>query len=433
MFTVKIPNTENISGLKDMIKEKCGLSIRAAELSLLRVTLTMNSPDELVTEMQKLRLEGTPALLPWKGLAEVFNAVQSDHLHIVVKHPSAFIWFMVVISLSNLGYCTSVFDYLKICRHVPVHFTQSPRMILTVGAVALILDMHLHHTFSLAARREDVAKAARKRKSPSTGAKNSTLLDTQKVGRVDAVYNGRPIRLSAPDISIYHPVFASFRQKIAGTIDKASFTKEELTETHNFIISSLEFYNNEAERLTRINPPLRYLVDRDVLCTVEIPYGDTIFKPDGHIRCDCQKFPDRDVVALLFTEGKNGIGEGSSDPIHQSQCDYVAYYSAEKVYLFFPFLSAGTNCLIASAYSGCVLLSCLSSWNCRSIHDHLWCHLHRSLHFATPNRLYLFGRNPASRRAAMQDRQCPEGSQVLHSGAGEILHGTLPSSALSFG
>jgi len=40
-----------------------------------------------------------------------------------------------------------------------------------------------------------------------------------------------------------------------------------------------------------------------------------------------------------FTEVKTGIGEAHSDPIHQAQCDYVAYYSDKDVRFFKTFSS----------------------------------------------------------------------------------------------
>src|ERR1700674_3270306 len=56
------------------------------------------------------------------------------------------------------------------------------------------------------AQREKVVTEVRNRDSPSAGAKNSTLIETQKHDRIDALYNGRPLDLTAPSVSIYHPV-----------------------------------------------------------------------------------------------------------------------------------------------------------------------------------------------------------------------------------
>jgi hypothetical protein len=197
------------------------------------------------------------------------------------------------------------------------------------------------------AQREAVATAARERGTPSTGAKNSTLKETQQQKRVDALYNGRPLDLTAPSISIYHPVFARFQQEMARPINKASFTDEELTKTLNLVTNSLAFYDNEDTRISQIDDAMRALVDSRVLHKTEIKEHDNLFKPDGLMDCECKKFPQRDVAARGFTEVNNGIGEGGCDPIHQAQCDYVAYYSAEKVQLLPRVVLQGINRLSA--------------------------------------------------------------------------------------
>ena len=71
---------------------------------------------------------------------------------------------------------------------------------------------------------------------PSTGARNSTLLNTQRDDRDDAVYNGWPIGLTSPPLSIYHPVFAKFQQQMAEPIDRATFTSTELRNAHQLIL-----------------------------------------------------------------------------------------------------------------------------------------------------------------------------------------------------
>ena len=158
---------------------------------------------------------------------------------------------------------------------------------------------------------------------PSTGARNSTLLNTQREDRGDAVYNGRPIQLTAPPISIYHPVFAAFKQQIAEPIDRATFTSTELRNAHQLIVDSVAFYPDEKSRTVKIQESLNVLVSPELFWNSEIPYGQRTFKPDGVMRCTCEEFPGRDTGAYEFTELKNAIGEAHSDPIHQAQCDYV--------------------------------------------------------------------------------------------------------------
>jgi hypothetical protein len=172
---------------------------------------------------------------------------------------------------------------------------------------------------------------------PSNGATKSTLLRTQTDDRDDAVYNGRPIQLTAPPLPIYHPVFATFKQQIGEPIDKATFTSAELRNAHQLIVDSVAFYPDEKSRISKIQESLNVLVSPELFWNSEIPFGQRTFKPDGMMRCICERFPGRDTGAYEFTEVKNGIGEAHSDPIHQAQCDYVAYYSDKAVRFFFWF------------------------------------------------------------------------------------------------
>lgn len=184
---------------------------------------------------------------------------------------------------------------------------------------------------SLSVQREDVANATRKRDAPSTGSTNLILFESQKEDRIDAIFNGRPIELTAPPIEIYHPVFAKFRRETSGPIHKASFTPDELESAFELVICSLAFYDDVYDRIRAIENHLMALVDTEV---VRVNYirrdnGD-IFAPAGSILVPCEKLGDHDAVTA-FTEIKNGIGEGAADPIHQAQCDYVLYYCDKAV------------------------------------------------------------------------------------------------------
>jgi hypothetical protein len=177
-----------------------------------------------------------------------------------------------------------------------------------------------------------VAAAASKRDPPSTGAKNSTLRKTQKENEVDAIYNGRPVNLTAPPIEIYHPVFAKFRHEISLPIDKSSFTTEELSMAMELVTTSLAFYKDEDARIKEITTAMNVLVGEQALRRAEIMRDNgKHYTPDGSVFVQCEKFARHDEAASAFTEVKNGIGEGGSDPIQQAQCDYVLFYSADHV------------------------------------------------------------------------------------------------------
>ena len=54
--------------------------------------------------------------------------------------------------------------------------------------------------------RESISAKARTRTFPSAGAVTSVRRDIQYSRRVDAVHNFRPLELSTPLVTIYHPI-----------------------------------------------------------------------------------------------------------------------------------------------------------------------------------------------------------------------------------
>ena len=165
---------------------------------------------------------------------------------------------------------------------------------------------------------------------------DSALRETQKEDHIDAIYNGRPIELTAPPIEIYHPVFAKFRREISVPIDKASFSPDELEQASDLVTNSLAFYEDEIDRVVKISNQMRALVHDNVLNQTGIIWDNgRTFTPDGSIFASCR---NREPGVTAFIEVKNGIGEGLSDPIYQAQCDYVLYYSGKDVCCYSSYL-----------------------------------------------------------------------------------------------
>ena len=147
----------------------------------------------------------------------------------------------------------------------------------------------------------------------------------------DAIYNGRPLELTAPPLEIYHPIFATFRRKMSQPIKDLEFTATELEQVYKFITKSLAFYDNEDARRDQLYG-FRNLIHDYCFLSLSIPSGSgRKFITDGVGLVTCSNFPGNPQAATFFTELKNGIGEGGSDPIAQLQCDYTAYYSAVLV------------------------------------------------------------------------------------------------------
>jgi len=95
-FTVKIPESENVSILKELIKEKNTYHLAhldAKDLILYKVTLSSAEVDARLKEANTDSKVNTAftrnPLLTLKKLKEVFpEALQEDHVHIIIEHGS---------------------------------------------------------------------------------------------------------------------------------------------------------------------------------------------------------------------------------------------------------------------------------------------------------------------------------------------------------
>jgi hypothetical protein len=87
VFTVKINKTENVSILKDLIKEKKAPHldhVDASDLNLWNVSISMDDDvDERLKNVNNL--EPLKPLLP---LSQVFSRVEESHLHILIQAPT---------------------------------------------------------------------------------------------------------------------------------------------------------------------------------------------------------------------------------------------------------------------------------------------------------------------------------------------------------
>ena len=136
---------------------------------------------------------------------------------------------------------------------------------------------------------------ARERESPFTESKLSTLLDTQREHRLDAVYNNRPHQLIGAPVQLYHPAFANFVREISEPVENAA----------DFIYASLDFLRDERRRQPYLNEKTT------VLCS------------------------SGEEAVVRIVELKSEIGEGDSDPIVQAECRFVLICSSKAVPLRF--------------------------------------------------------------------------------------------------
>jgi hypothetical protein len=139
------------------------------------------------------------------------------------------------------------------------------------------------------------------------------------------------MELTANPITIYHPIFNTFLKKMAN-LSSLTVTHEELDLTHSLVANCVAFYDVEKSRKQKLQD-LRTLVHDGVLDSITMDLGRKTFTPDGMTMVPCEKLRQRIKAASAFFELKNGVGDGDSDPIHQGECHFALFYSAELVRL----------------------------------------------------------------------------------------------------
>ncbi|TFK85145.1 hypothetical protein K466DRAFT_552522 [Polyporus arcularius HHB13444] len=174
--------------------------------------------------------------------------------------------------------------------------------------------------------REQIAAAAHQRQSPSTGAALPQRLETQTIARIDAIYNGRPLELMGPPITIYHPAFTNFLKYMQ---EPRVFTSDELDTTQNFVMQAAAYHKDENERKEKLSPSMNAGLHRTVLNPTPISNSTGRFTPDGAIFAGTET---RDGFTPLIGahELVPEIGEGGRDPSAQAENVYVAYYSSNE-------------------------------------------------------------------------------------------------------
>ena len=228
----------------------------------------------------------------------------------------------------------------------------------------------------------EIADAARKRKSPSEDAKHGALRPIQRISRIDAVRNERPMYLAGPPIQIYHPVFSKFLSLAFSPFDG---DEETLQRTSEFIEASREFYDDEKTRVKAIGQSLSALVHSEVLNDPTNYTDGSSFKPDGTIYASHSPNSPRSVCA--YVEVKNEIGTGGCDPALQCQSDFVKLCSSSTVGVL-P-IRDGSLLNVASVPADCagLLLSYVSIGDSRPKSVGRWCRLRRYIHRSRINGL----------------------------------------------
>ena len=185
-----------------------------------------------------------------------------------------------------------------------------------------------HYNLTARPDREDIARAAQKRPSPSSGAKVEQCKATQTIERVDAVYNYRPLELAPVPLGVFHAVFPTFLF-LMNELKDADLTDDDLSHARSFVELANQFYDQEYQRLEALRPSLQAAIHQDILAETALRFGDRSLRPDGRVRSIST--PNGFEIIRVLAEGKNEIGLGGTDPIVQAECDYVAIYTSDKV------------------------------------------------------------------------------------------------------
>ena len=168
--------------------------------------------------------------------------------------------------------------------------------------------------------------------SPSKAADNAKLLANQMSTNPHAVFNGRPMTLAGPSLSIYHPIFQRFMQKYSARVDFAGVSQKDIIIASKLMADSARYYEKEIDRLVKISPHLEYFLGTQ--WEGRLRTEDQSWVPNGCNRVACPLFGSggRGVlspVSLLF-ELENGIGAGHTDPVEQAEQGYFLLCTSSK-------------------------------------------------------------------------------------------------------
>jgi len=178
--------------------------------------------------------------------------------------------------------------------------------------------------------RRSILESAVHREAPLIDAQLYKLRDVQTINHPDAIFNHRPLELTGPPITIYHPVFSNFIRSMSVPTETLEFTDAELEKAMYLITIATEFYGHENSRKGAIHKILEGFDFDATIAYHNAQQKQRIFSPSAFMRTKCSLMADVKAYPS-FLEVKNEIGEGGSDPIAQAECDYVAVVTSDEV------------------------------------------------------------------------------------------------------
>jgi hypothetical protein len=158
--------------------------------------------------------------------------------------------------------------------------------------------------------------------APSSAAKNSELVLNQNSTSPNAIWNGRPVTLTGPSLSIYHPIFQTFMQDYSASIEPNDMSLDDFQAAKRLTDGSAEYYKGESDRFLKISPALEHFLGDHITWGGELNSGEKKWIPDGYIKVKSPLCEGKPLSPIsLHIELKNGLGPGNSDPVEQAQHD----------------------------------------------------------------------------------------------------------------
>ncbi|KAK7437614.1 hypothetical protein VKT23_018513 [Stygiomarasmius scandens] len=177
--------------------------------------------------------------------------------------------------------------------------------------------------------RRNILESAAHREAPLIDAQLYKLRAVQTINHPDAIFNHRPLELTGPPITIYHPVFSNFIRSMSVPTETLEFTDVELEKAMYLITIATEFYDHEDDRRDAIYKVLKGFVADTTITYHNVQQKQLTFSAGAFMRTKCSLMAGVEAYPS-FLEVKNEIGEGDSDPIAQAECDYVAIVTSDE-------------------------------------------------------------------------------------------------------
>ena len=88
IFTVKVSETDNVSTLKDLIKEKNAFALKDVDAKVLKIWRVDLAIPNLKKSLDEITFDDTNSLSPVDVLSDVFLAPTRKHVHVIIESPT---------------------------------------------------------------------------------------------------------------------------------------------------------------------------------------------------------------------------------------------------------------------------------------------------------------------------------------------------------